>query len=43
MSPFVGERGRKIERERPQLLSGGSSLLKVVISPFLDDYFVKPS
>jgi len=43
MSPFVGERGRKMEREGPQLVSGGSSLLKVVISPFLDDYFVKPS
>jgi hypothetical protein len=43
MSPFVGERGRKIEGERLQLVSGGSSLLKVMISPFLDDYFVKPS
>jgi hypothetical protein len=43
MPPFVGELERKIERKGPQLLSGGSSLLKVVISPFLDDYFVKPS
>jgi hypothetical protein len=43
MPPFVGERGRKMETEGPQLVSGGSSLLKVVISTFLDDYFVKPS
>jgi len=43
MPPFVSERGKKMGREEPQLLSGGSSLLKVVISPFLDDYFVKPS